>query len=294
MSKSQNAKIRDSLFSFRFADLVLIEGQWVDNISANVTFSQKLHLVNVMLNFCEPLTLRKSRYSDDTVESNVLDYAIDFFNSLFDYPHFQKSGYDYVWDLPCDRNMLAGQFTPFLFNIIEIQYKFLSKEEKRPFSKAINESLDDDAVAFCFKNGQFIQRIETEVYFDISSEELENLEQGLQDLINEAIAKHRQSNSSAHKDAVEKIWDAFERLKTVLDATDKKKSAEQLVSVMANGDKNFIKLFNDEFKALTEIGNNYRIRHHETNKIEITDLKYYDYFFNRCLSLIALAIQYLK
>ncbi len=29
-------------------------------------------------------------------------------------------------------------------------------------------------------------------------------------------------------------------------------------------------------------------------KIEITDLHFYDYFFNRCLSLIALAIQYLQ
>ena len=40
--------------------------------------------------------------------------------------------------------------------------------------------------------------------------------------------------------------------------------------------------------------NDYRIRHHETDKVEITDVRYYDYFFNRCLSLIALAIQYLQ
>ena len=48
------------------------------------------------------------------------------------------------------------------------------------------------------------------------------------------------------------------------------------------------------FKSLTSIGNHYRIRHHETDKINITDSRYYDYFFNRCLSLIALAIQYLQ
>ena len=62
---------------------------------------------------------------------------------------------------------------------------------------------------------------------------------------------------------------------------------------MAGGNVEFEKLFNDEFKALTDIGNNYRIRHHETNKIDIVDERYYDYLFNRCLSLIALAIQYL-
>ncbi|MCT0449644.1 hypothetical protein EFK69_10865 [Lactococcus lactis subsp. lactis] len=54
-----------------------------------------------------------------------------------------------------------------------------------------------------------------------------------------------------------------------------------------------MELFNNEFRALTEIGNNFRIRHHETNKIDIIDIKYYDYLFNRCMSLIALVIQYL-
>ena len=63
---------------------------------------------------------------------------------------------------------------------------------------------------------------------------------------------------------------------------------------MANNQTSFETLFNDEFVALTKIGNNYRIRHHETDKIDITDTRHYDYFFNRCLSLIALAIQYLN
>lgn len=62
---------------------------------------------------------------------------------------------------------------------------------------------------------------------------------------------------------------------------------------MANENSNFINLFDKEFRTLTDIGNNYRIRHHETNKIDSTDVHYYDYLFNRCLSLIALAIKYL-
>lgn len=58
--------------------------------------------------------------------------------------------------------------------------------------------------------------------------------------------------------------------------------------------KTYDTLFDTEFQALTKIGNNFRIRHHETDKVEITDVRHYDYFFNRCLSLIALAIQYLQ
>ena len=96
------------------------------------------------------------------------------------------------------------------------------------------------------------------------------------------------------RDAVEKTWDAFERLKTYYTTIEKKASASKIVADMADGNQNYTALFNAEFKALTEIGNDYRIRHHETNKIDITDPRYYDYFFNRCLSLIALAIQYLQ
>lgn len=67
-----------------------------------------------------------------------------------------------------------------------------------------------------------------------------------------------------------------------------------MVRLMAGGLEVYRMLIDEEFKKLTEIGNNFRIRHHETNKIDITDIRYYDYFFNRCLSLIALAVHYLK
>lgn len=290
MSKSEKAKIRDSLFSFRFADLILPEGQLTDNISADVTFSQKMHLVKIMLEFSEPMTLKVSRYSDNTVTSDAFTYAIEYFNCLFDYPCFNISD----WIGSIDLNMVAGQFTPYLFDVIELQYKFLSKDERKAFAKAINESFEDDSVPFCLKNGQINQRTEAEVYFDLPLEKTAKLEQGLQDLINDAIIKHRQSNLAAHRDATEKIWDALERLKTYYTDKNKKQSAEKIVNDMAGGQSDFVTLFETEFKALTDIGNNYRIRHHETNKIHIADVRHYDYFFNRCLSLIALALQYLE
>ena len=87
---------------------------------------------------------------------------------------------------------------------------------------------------------------------------------------------------------------AIERLKTYYATMGKKSSASKIVGDIAGGNLNYIALFNAEFKALTDIGNDFRIRHHETSKIDITDPRHYDYFFNRCLSLIALAIQYLQ
>ena len=119
-------------------------------------------------------------------------------------------------------------------------------------------------------------------------------EPGLKELLETAIALHKSPHPVDHKNAVEKLWDAFERLKTYYTTLNKKQSAEKIVNDMASGKTNYVNLFDAEFKALTTIGNTYRIRHHDTDKIDITDDKHYDYFFNRCLSVIALAIQYLN
>lgn len=119
-------------------------------------------------------------------------------------------------------------------------------------------------------------------------------EPGTRDLLKEAVLLHRSPYPENIRDATEKLWDAFERLKTYYTTMDKRASATKIVSDMSGGQNDYRNLFDEEFKTLTSIGNKFRIRHHETDKVEITDIRYYDYFFNRCLSLIAIAIQYLQ
>jgi hypothetical protein len=117
---------------------------------------------------------------------------------------------------------------------------------------------------------------------------------GLKELLDDAITRFKQPNPMSHKDAVEKLWDAFERLKTYYNGHSKKDSATKIVADMSGCQSEFSKTFSAEFCTLTEIGNKYRIRHHETDKIEIQDMRHYDYFFNRCLALIATALPYLE
>ena len=163
------------------------------------------------------------------------------------------------------------------------------------FQDAINEIFIESGLLYELTDEKIIERI---VENSPLTTEIENnfeavREVGTRELLKDAVALYKTPNPSARQDSVEKIWDAFERLKTYYTTLDKKHSSEKIGSDMANGNDNYIDLFNDEFKMLTDIGNKYRIRHHETNKIDITDVRYYDYLFNRCLSLIALAIEYL-
>lgn len=95
--------------------------------------------------------------------------------------------------------------------------------------------------------------------------------------------------------AIEKLWDAFERLKTYYcsPTIDKKKSVNRIVKDMGNNQQTFMKLFDREFHELTSLGNDFRIRHHETTKVDIEDKRHFEYFYKRCLTLISTAIEYL-
>ena len=164
------------------------------------------------------------------------------------------------------------------------------------FRTDINNIFTQTGLAYSLSHFGMVERITDN---SILSKEIEaNVtqipEKGLKELLQDAILLYKTPGPQARQHSVEKIWDALERLKTYYTTMDKKASAAKIVDDMANSQVEFSAIFDEEFRALTKIGNDFRIRHHETNKTDITDLRHYDYFFNRCLSLIALAIQYLK
>ena len=166
----------------------------------------------------------------------------------------------------------------------------------KAFKAEINDLFEKTGLLYQLTDAKIIERIvENSVLTPDIEKQIEQVKEvGTQQLLEEAIVLHKQPYPPSARDAVEKIWDAFERLKTYYTDMDKKGSASKIVGDVAGGNKPLSVLLESEFKSLTEIGNNYRIRHHETNKIDIDDLRHYDYFFNRCLALIALAIQYLQ
>jgi hypothetical protein len=111
------------------------------------------------------------------------------------------------------------------------------------------------------------------------------IDQELNLLIEEA--KSRFTNPKDKRIALEKLWDAFERVKTYFNH-NKQKSAEELVKLISSDfDYEFIK---GEFQTLTTIGNDYRIRHHETNRKEIPQEKHVEYLFFRMLGLLNLCV----
>lgn len=89
--------------------------------------------------------------------------------------------------------------------------------------------------------------------------------------------------------AVEQIWDAFERLKTIY-GEDKKDSTQKLINTVSNGSGTTKELLEKEFKELTRIGNEFHIRHFENGRKPLESDEFREYLYFRILSLISYCI----
>ena len=167
----------------------------------------------------------------------------------------------------------------------------------KAFRNDINKIFGLGGVLYTLTDENIIERITTiDEQISIEASNIEAIkEPGIKDLIIESIELYKSPRPELHKLATEKIWDALERIKTIFvgEGLDKKRSVARLVGIMTNGNEYYKNLFDSEFTELTNIGNKCRIRHHETDKIEIVDDRYYDYFYSRCFALVALAIKYI-
>lgn len=85
-------------------------------------------------------------------------------------------------------------------------------------------------------------------------------------------ARHKflQRDLAVRREALEKLWDAWERLKTVEPAKDKKASVKALLDRVST-EAAFRERLENEAAQLTEIGNKFMIRHTETDKIPVVD-----------------------
>lgn len=203
-------------------------------------------------------TTRRFWVRDTLLLLNIQDLSLVFRKGLFNKRDFRR----YVKEQKLD---------------FETEYQKAIKE----FKEILNDSLHiDDGMDLSYL---LDLNVNVELLFDRKTK---TNDQELDSLINEA--KDRFFIPKDKQIALEKLWDAFERIKTYFDS-NKRKSSSELVSIASDG-FNF-EFIENEFKLLTKIGNEYRIRHHETDKIEVSKSKHIDYLFFRMLSLIDLCIK---
>ncbi len=93
------------------------------------------------------------------------------------------------------------------------------------------------------------------------------------------------------RDALEKLWDALERLKTLEPGANKRVQADALLDRVAAPGSGFRQALGREAVELTRIGNSFRIRHSETTQEALTSLDQVDYLFSRMFAFVRVILK---
>jgi hypothetical protein len=106
-------------------------------------------------------------------------------------------------------------------------------------------------------------------------------------LLSNACEEFKDPAPKARAEAVKKLWDAWERLKTLqIPSTGKKKESLKQLLDQAAPEEYFRNCLETEARALTKIGNDMHIRHFEKDKTPFSGPEEYDYLFHRMYALI--------
>lgn len=108
-------------------------------------------------------------------------------------------------------------------------------------------------------------------------------------MLEECRVKFTDRSPLVRREELNRLWDAWERLKSLADV-DKRRSVEIILQAVAP-EPNFRMRLEADAKQLTEIGNSHLIRHHEQSQIAMTDADQIDYLFHRLFALITLLLR---
>lgn len=166
---------------------------------------------------------------------------------------------------------------------------FAEKPGFREFCKDVNQILQRGGTMYELNSAGRITRTGTpEVQQVISQMTPASGDPNLDGLLSLAKELYLSRRAEDRALALEKLWDAFERLKTVDVLGNKKQSANALLDNIASAE--FRAVTSAEMKILTDLGNQFMIRHHETDKHAVPE-EALDYLFARMGSLIVFLLR---
>jgi hypothetical protein len=168
---------------------------------------------------------------------------------------------------------------------------FDTEAGKKEFRERVNRIFSRNGIAYELKeDGNIIRIAPPGLREELASAEFQTGDKILDQMMLEARRKFLNPDQAIRKEAVERLWDAWERLKSINDPSDKKKSITQLIN-NASIEPQFRELLDEEARKLTEIGNSFHIRHSEVTQTAIQNPLHLDYLFHRLFSMMILLLK---
>jgi len=220
------------------------------------------------------------------------------------------AAYKVIW--PRDWSEEDGQWPtdPQLFDLVEFLYEhaglpkayarhsFFSHDHlsydreagREKFEQDINRFFERNGLAFELKHGEVTRLAPTGLHEILAGHIFATGDSELDRLLETSREKFLNRSLEIRKEGLEKLWDAWERLKTIEPGKDKKAQATAILDKAA-GEPVLRQHLEEEAHKLTTIGNGLMIRHTEVGKPPIAESAQVDYLFHRMFALILLLLK---
>ena len=140
------------IFSERYKEILSSQNRETERLFCDeVSVKAKVDISSIMNEFYEPFKIQPDRYNSYTINTSSLQEAIDKWVRI---KCFSR-------DLNLEKILYEKAFeklrTPFLFDIVELQYEELSGGEKIEFADEINKSLVENDIPWRIFDGKMIK-----------------------------------------------------------------------------------------------------------------------------------------
>ncbi len=222
--------------------------------------------------------------------------------------HETMKGYGLLW--PGDIDKKNPPEDGHIFDLLEFSYELIAEAKdpsyhsymshshysydqdsgREKFAHDVNRLFERNGMAFELTHGEVIRIAPAVLHESLAVTIFNTGDTVLDELLEVSRHKFLHRALDVRRESLEKLWDAWERLKTIEAGKDKKASAKVLLDKAA-AEPNFRSRLEQEARELTEIGNTFMIRHTETDKVPVVESAQVDYLFHRMFSIIRLLLK---
>ncbi len=209
------------VFSERYKDLIDIgHGEAKDYICGEITFTVKKKIFDVLSDFAEPAIIYPNRYDSYEVRTNTLHISIDKLNEITGFPVISLTRN--IFDECKNEDTFSSIFTPWLFDLIELQYNELSEGESAEFQTSINAVLQSNDIPWLLCDGRMIKIDAQQFELDLRAKalrvlhELKDSDPKFQSAYNELMKACEFLEKGNHAEAISNAGKSYESILKVI------------------------------------------------------------------------------
>ena len=162
---------------------------------------------------------------------------------------------------------------------------------REEFRSKINSIFARNGIAYQLRADGTIERLAPPVLKEVLANTVfRTKDKILNQMLEDARKKFLDPDPVVRRESIERLWDCWERIKTLERPNDKKASITLLLN-KATTQKNVREMLEEEARKLTDIGNSFHIRHTEIQQTLISDNHIIDYLFHRLFCMIVLVLK---